>query len=297
MEPRRALVTGATGFVGSNLCSYLAATGADVTAIYRDSSLPARVETLRGWGVTATSFRTHSELRELVRAARPDVVFHLAAHQTRGREEDQLDTFLESNIALGATVLDAVAGTGAVFLNAASYFQFRDSVPAAFSLYSATKQAFMEIARFYRDRRAVDVRDVVLFDNFGAGDPRDKLINQLLVAARDDRELTLGPARQPINALYIDDLCAGLMSAAENGNPTLMTVRAVVDASVGEIVGDLEKVSGRPLRATFDDSRQPHDMVENAGSWPVPLGWEPRYSLASGLEATWRAFNDGGSQA
>ncbi|HET7230262.1 MAG TPA: NAD-dependent epimerase/dehydratase family protein [Longimicrobium sp.] len=84
---RRVLVTGHTGWMGSWLCAWLRSLGARVYGY----ALPAGYPSLcRAAGVERAMVAVHGDLRDaaalegVVRAAAPEVVFHLAARPTRG---------------------------------------------------------------------------------------------------------------------------------------------------------------------------------------------------------------------
>jgi len=111
---KRVLLTGHTGFKGSWLTLWLHRLGAEVTGI----SLPplmapnlyaeARVDTL--CQNHFCDIRDVAGLAELIRATRPEVVFHLAAQPlVRASYLEPVATF-ETNVMGTTFVLDAVRG-------------------------------------------------------------------------------------------------------------------------------------------------------------------------------------------
>lgn len=280
----RALVTGATGFVGRNLCDHLLAEGWSVVAVHRESSSTEKLDMLRANGVDTRAFSDFSELAEIVKSAQPDVLFHLAAYFTRSPRGDDLKDFIDANVTFGTYLLDALVDTSAVVVSAASYFQYRAGEPAPNSLYASSKQAFVEIARFYIEQRSLDIRTVVLNDNYGPEDDRDKLINELVAAARAGKPIALGSGDQWINLIHIRDLVAALVAAAEPGEPRVMAIRADRDVTVGAIVALVDAAIGKHLGATFDNDRATDDRVLESGPWPRPSGWSPRVALDVGLK-------------
>lgn len=279
---KSALISGGTGFVGGNVARRLVAAGWKVIGVHRESTSRSAIDRLRDTGAVPVPFRRLSDLSPILREESTDVIFHLAAHQTKDPPDD-VELFVDANVALGTWLLEGAAEVGCVVVNAMSYSQFRhgEAVPA--SLYSATKQALLVISEYYGRERGVELRNVVLYDNYGPRDPRDKLVNQLVDAIHGDGVIGMGPEQQRINLLHVDDVSAGLIAASEKGNPSLMTVRADSPVSVGEIARELERISGRQLTKTFDESRKPSDQPEIAGDWPLPLDWEPRWRLEDGL--------------
>jgi len=279
----RAIVTGATGFVGRHLCAHLVATGWTVVAIHRDSSSSQRVNELEAAGAETRSFSEFEDLEEIVKSARADAVFHLAAYFVRSPVQRDIATFIDANVTFGTYLLEALVGSQARVVNVASYFQFRGGEPDPNSLYAASKQAFLEIARFYRDVRSLDIRTVVLNDNYGPDDDRDKLVNQLVAAGRSRGAIALGNSDQRINLIHIRDLVAGLAAASAPNEPSMMSIRADDDTSVGAIVTLVADAVGNQLDSTFDNDRAIDTRVSDPGAWPSPSGWHPRVSLDAGL--------------
>ncbi len=279
---RRILVTGATGFVGQALCRAASKQGHDVIALVRPGSALPIVERLESAGVRVERIAAPSDAGAAVSALRPDLVVHAAAYFSRHQSAEEVDAYLDANIVLGTHILEALP-SGAVFVSVTSYFQYRDGRPTPHSLYAATKQAFVEIGAYYRALRGVDVREVVLFDNYGPGDTRDKLVPHIVAGLRAGTTISLGPSRQRLDLLHVDDVARGILAAVGDGNPAVMTVRAESLTTVGEVAELLARAAGRRLEASFDESRASSDLVESAMPWPSPLGWSPQWQLSNGL--------------
>ena len=78
------------------------------------------------------------------------------------------------------------------------------------SLYAATKQALAVIVEYYVRVRGLDATTVTLFDTYGPGDVRPKLVPLLLRAARDGAPVDMSDGGQLIDLTYVDDVVAGL---------------------------------------------------------------------------------------
>lgn len=120
---RRVLVTGHTGFKGAWLCRILSHLGARVTGYSLEpKTTPSLFEILKNTDQTHTVYgdiRDSRRLYEVFGAARPEVVFHLAA-QPLVREGycDPVGTY-ETNVQGTVNLLECVRKTGTVrsFLN------------------------------------------------------------------------------------------------------------------------------------------------------------------------------------
>jgi GDP-4-dehydro-6-deoxy-D-mannose reductase len=103
----RALITGASGFAGSWLCRECAAAGDEVVAASRHGIV------LDGCSsAVAVDLRDAEATEELVRAASPDVIYHLASLTSVGRSWQEPARTLADNDAISVNVLEALRAHG-----------------------------------------------------------------------------------------------------------------------------------------------------------------------------------------
>ena len=155
---RRVLVTGHTGFKGSWLCRMLSQLGAEVTGIALDPEPgPSAFAAMRVAEVLAADHRADirdgAVLARLLRAARPEIVLHLAAQAFVGRgHRDPAGTFA-TNVTGTVHLLEALRGrrgvaaalvvtSDKVYRNAGTGRPFREDDPlGGEDPYSASKAA------------------------------------------------------------------------------------------------------------------------------------------------------------
>lgn len=154
---KRVLVTGHTGFKGVWLALWLRRLGADVSGIALPPlTTPDLFSLTRLADNVATHFcdiRDASALNQIVRAVRPEVIFHLAAQSlVRPSYQDPVGTFT-TNIMGTANLLDALRGlrgvrvavmvtTDKVYSNREWIYPYREDDPlGGHDPYSASKAA------------------------------------------------------------------------------------------------------------------------------------------------------------
>lgn len=163
---KSALITGATGFLGSHLASRLANTGATVTAVTRSSSDPARIAGLPENVNIHTAKGTSADLIECFEQAQPDLVFHLAARFAGTHAPEDIAGLIEDNVTFTAHVCEAAVKTGCpALVTAGTGWQNAgsapgDPTPAPNTLYAASKQAADDIIDYYS--RLSDLNAVTL---------------------------------------------------------------------------------------------------------------------------------------
>jgi nucleoside-diphosphate-sugar epimerase len=213
-----AFITGASGFIGSHLVRVLRENGWDVRAFVHKTPLAAML------GVASVTGNILDAAALEMAMAGVDVVFHLAA--AVGSVVTDPHMFREVNVGGTEAVLAAArkAGVGRVVhfssigvLGAVKVGDTADEEypPAPRTLYDKTKFAAEEAARL----AAAKGLDIVIIRpgwTYGPGDRRTfKFIRA--ICRRRFALIAGAPGRQ--TPVYIDDLTAGTLLAAQKGRP------------------------------------------------------------------------------
>lgn len=293
---RTALVTGATAFVGSHLVQRLVADGVEVHVVLRPSSQIDRL------AVAADQVTVHRDTGEVVALAEAlagidlDACFHLASYFKAEHEPADVGPLVDSNVAFPTRVAEALGERPElVFVNTGSAWQHVDQKrysPAA--LYAATKQAFQDVLRFYAEARRFRVADVALFDTYGPGDPRPKLLNVMRSAQADGEPMLMPPGEQLIDLVYIDDVVEAFLAAAatrpRRGAVAEYEVRSGRALTLRDLFAVVGRVTGKPVPAAW--GVRPYRRKEMMTPWwrdrPVP-GWTAQVDLEQGIARTWAA--------
>ena len=280
---RRALVTGATGFVGVHMVRRLVADGWSVHALVRDprAALPDTV------AVHAIP-RHIDDLLTLVGDLAPHVCFHLATAFRGVHEPADIEPMVEANIGFGTALAEAVSRTGScTFVNTGTVWQHydaRDYSPV--SLYAAMKQAFTDVLRYYSEVAGLPVVTLELTDTYGADDPRLKLLPILVRAARSGTKLQMTDGSQLIDLLHVDDAVRALLATAAATPGETYGASGGETMTLRDLVARFEAVTGLTVDAEWGArAARPREMLR---PWMVsdpPPGWAPRVSLDDGIRA------------
>ncbi|WP_291378083.1 NAD(P)-dependent oxidoreductase [Demequina sp.] len=282
-NPMKALVTGATGFLGGHLVHHLVNTGWSVDAIVRDPQAP-RAREVERMGARLRIADSTTSTSDQVLESQADGIFHLATHYLKTHTAQDLEPLSRANLEFGIAVLDAAAASGTPVVSTSSYFQFRGGAPHPSSLYAATKQAWSTIAEYYADARGLRLNEVVMYDTYGPGDTRGKLVPLLTSAVRSGETVRLGNPDQPLNLTHAFDVAAGLaqlMTTPENPRVTTMCARETVTTE--ELVHTFQELAPGRLTVEFNRSAPVNDLVTHAGNWPTPSGWAANVPLRTGI--------------
>jgi GDP-4-dehydro-6-deoxy-D-mannose reductase len=294
----RAAVTGSSGFVGSHLVPYLRSLGDDVVTIDRSGTPPVDVTDA-------------AEVREVVRAARPDAVYHLAALSHVGRSWDAPEAVFRVN-ALGAlNVLRACAdaGVGRVLV-AGSADEYGPVGPDDLPLteeapirpvtpYGSSKAAadILALQAFLGD--GLGTLRVRAFNHTGPGQSTSMLVPGLAQRIADAEraagsKVNVGRLDVVRDLSDVRDVVRAYRLLVEHGTPGEaynvcsgrgVTVRDVADALLSMSESPLELVVDPELVRPVDVPR----LVGDPSRLRAATGWEP----AIPLDETLRDVLDG----
>jgi nucleoside-diphosphate-sugar epimerase len=292
VSDRTALLTGITGFIGGAIAKRLLSEGWRVAAILRRGRQRPNIAPDE-----RLSFHEHqgtgASLSAIVRETAPDLVFHMASVFLADHQRDDVDRLITSNVLFPTQLLEAMSENGVSrIVNAGTSWQhFETSVYRPVNLYAATKQAFEDVLAYYHDARKISAMNLKLFDTWGSGDTRRKLINILLDAARSGQRIDMSPGEQIVDLTHIDDVVDAFLQAGD----MLLSLEEPVKKSFfvsGErhTLKSLVKVLGRaldrPIEANFGG--RPYRAREvfrpaRPELDEILTGWRPRRSLAQHL--------------
>lgn len=305
----RTLVTGGAGFIASNLVDALLARGDAVTVV--DDLSTGRRENLEEAVAAGAAFieldiREGVALAELVAGARPEVVFHLAA-QIDVRKS-LADPAFDAAINVGGTinVLEAARGAGVprvVFVSTggAIYGEgegkrlpLSEGAPIEpFSAYGQSKYAAEGYLALYERLYGLSGVSLRLGNVYG---PRQDPLGEAGVIAilcgklhAGERPTVFGDGRQTRDYVYVGDVVAAALVAAESKASGPINVGTGLETDVLELVdrlgalGDAEGFeaefapprAGEVQRISIDPARAERE-----------LGWHADTRLAEGLATT-----------
>jgi len=206
------LITGATGFIGSHLVPLLLEKKHIVAIFKRKTSKLNNLENLRNI-ITVFDSDTYNTITSNIKDFNPDIVIHLATLYVNKHNSDQIADLIDSNITFGTYILEAMIENGIKsFINIGTQAQhFGNKRYCPVNLYAATKEAFKNILIFY-ESKGIRHKTIELFDTYGDGDSRQKIMQLLIKACRNKTPLELTPGEQFINLSYVEDICNFIVS-------------------------------------------------------------------------------------
>ena len=303
---KRAVVTGAAGFIGSHLCERLVAEGYSVTGVDAFTEYYDRADKLANLGALdgASKFElveddlTRMDLAPVLADA--PLVFHLAAQPGVAPSFGEgFARYTADNMLATQRVLEAAAAakcprvvwasSSSVYGDAAAYPCIEDETPTApRSPYGVTKRACEDLAAIYGSD-GLSTAGLRYFTVYGPRQRPDMAMRKLCEALIDGASFPMyGDGSQSRDFTHVADAVDATFRAglADRVAP-IYNVGGGHEATMAEIVALLEELSGET--AVID--RRPDrfgDVKRTCADTTLAqqdLGWQPSVGLREGLRS------------
>lgn len=292
------LVTGATGFVGSNILRRLKKTGADLHIITRPSSDFWRISDITSDVTNHTADLSDAgSVKKTVRGISPDIVYHLATYGGSPRQ-DNFRGIMESNFFGTANLINACKETGFdLFVNTGSSSEY--GVRAApmketdlikpVNNYGISKAAGTLYCQSVALNDNLPVITLRLFSPYGEYEEGSRLVPSVILSCLQGKNPEITSRDFVRDFIYIEDvvdlyerLPDMRVSPGEIfnvGSGTQHSVGEVTDTIIGIVGKPLKPVAGLPRRWANEPEVWQADMSKTSAS----LNWTPNHDLETGL--------------
>lgn len=303
------LVTGGTGFLGSNLCTRLIADGHNVICL--DNNYTGRmsnIETLLAH--PNFSFIAHDVCNPIGITEHLDYIYNLACPASPPAYQGKHSITTTKTCVFGAiNVLELAKKNNARVLQFSTsevYGEplvhpqvetYRGNVnPIGIrACYDEGKRCAESLFFDYHRHHGVDIKVIRIFNTYGPNmDPNDgRVVSNFICQALSGQDITIyGDGHQTRSFCYVDDLIAGIIRMMNSekgftgpvnlGNPDEFTINDLAEMVVAKIGG---KVVYKDLPSDDPTQRRPDITLAK-----TKLGWEPKIPLAQGLDKTIEYF-------
>lgn len=222
---KKAIVTGANGFVGTALCRELCRQGIQVIAVVRNKTeFIRKTKDLPGLTVVYLDLSRFRNLAEMIPDRDVDILYHLAWEGSAGELRGDSDVQI-NNVRYVCDTVKACADMGVRrFVFAASIVEYEinavmatDVTPEINTLYASAKTAADYMARAIAGSLGIDYIRAVISNIYGPGEMSPRLVNTSLKKMISGEHCAFSAGEQFYDFIYIDDAAGAFAAIGEKG--------------------------------------------------------------------------------
>ena len=302
---KRVLITGAAGFIGSNLAKKMLQKGFQVIGIdnfddFYDPAIKRKaVSSLESadFSLYEGDIRDRQFLDKVFEETKPDLVVHLAARAGVRPSIEQPELYYDVNVTGTLNLLEAMRSAGLkdlLFASSSSVygnnkkvpFSESDAVDNPISPYAATKKAGELLCYTYHHLYDFNIYCLRFFTVYGPGQRPEMAIQQFGRKIMANEPITLfGDGTTRRDYTFVDDITDGIFACSENlkgyevlnlGNSQTITlidlVRSIEETLDRKAIIEWKPMQPGDVEITYADISKAQRLIGFRPEFPVKEG-------------------------
>lgn len=271
------LITGGTGFVGSNLAKNLA--NKKILLISR------KKVKIKNKLIKVIVYKNFTDLIFKLKKIKAKNIIHCATHYIKNHKIRDIEKIFEANILLGSILLECSKKLNAKkFINLSTIWEinYNPSINNL-NLYTLSKKIFSQIMNFYSLRnKRIKFYNLYLLDTFGDKDKRIKILNVIKKNLNDNKKTVIESENLSMNFLNIKDVLSAIKLVIQKSN--LKQKNYIVcntkNFKIKEIIEKYNFLNKKKIKYKFANSRKIGLKLPNTSRLP---GWKINHSNMSDI--------------
>ena len=268
------LLTGSTGFIGSELLKYLSSYNKVYITLRRKYKINSNNK-----NIIKIYFNSHKNLNYKIKKLKIDTVVHCATHYVKNHNFKDIKELSESNILFGNIILENLKIMRVKkFVNFSTVWENYDGKKDnCYNLYSAYKAGFGKIISFYKkENKNIKFLNLVISDTFGLRDKRKKLVNLLKTNYKRNLVTKVISKNLYINLLNVKDIVSAIkLILKKSYKSDTYILKNKNNFKIYDIIKEIEKYSKKKLRVKWLSNKI---IKEKIYKFKTLKGWNPKSS-------------------
>ncbi len=217
---QRILITGATGFIGSNIINLLLEKKIYIYDILRKKNKNNKYikKLQKKKNYFPIFYNKFNDLEEKLKKININMVINCATYYSNKNDVETIEKLIQTNIIFCSIILETLKKKIKKFINFGSMMEYshgNNFSPKNF--YAITKFSFQKIEEFYKkDNPKIKFYDLKLYETYGDNDKREKIIPTIIKKYSQNKNITIVSKNLAMNFVHIESLMLAVKMIIKN---------------------------------------------------------------------------------
>ena len=207
---QKILITGSTGFIGTNVINFLLKKNIYIYDILRNKNKKnKKIKELKKYkNYLPIFYKTFNELEKKLKKIKIDIVINCATYYTGQNSIKNIENLIKTNVIFCSIILEILKNKITKFINFGSMMEYsRGNYFSPRNFYAITKYFFQKIEEFYKLKyKNIKFYDLKLYETYGDRDSRNKLIPTIIKNYKKNKKIKIASKNLKMNFVHIESL-------------------------------------------------------------------------------------------
>lgn len=302
MNKKKVLITGGTGFVGSNFTRKFLENGEEVHLIVRSKSDFWRLDSIKNLlNLHLINLADAEQTESFVRELQPQIILHFAAHPGYTGKPEDVEPTITTNVLGTVNLINACSKINfECFINTGSSSEYgvkdnpmkESDILEPNNLYGVTKATATLYGQLMARKFDLPIVNARLFSPFGYFD-RKRLIPAAICAYFRNSVLDLSTPHSMRDYIFIEDVFDAYLLLIKNIasiKGEIFNIGSGKQYSSADVVAMIGKIFGASIKVRYGTipirQIEPKNWVADMTKIEQILRFKPKFSLEEGLKKT-----------
>jgi CDP-3, 6-dideoxy-D-glycero-L-glycero-4-hexulose-4-reductase len=207
---QKILITGSTGFVGSNILNLLLKKNVYIYDILRNKNKKnKKIRYLKkNKNYSPIFYKKFNDLERELKKIKIDIVINCATYYTGKNDIKNIENLVQTNIIFCSVILESLKNKIKKFINFGSMMEYSHGNQfSPKNFYAITKYTFQKIEEFYKlNYKNIKFYDLKLYETYGDNDVRKKIIPTIIKSYSKNKSVKIVSKNLIMNFVHIESL-------------------------------------------------------------------------------------------
>ena len=207
---QKILITGSTGFIGSNIVNLLLKKNVYIYDILRNKNKKNKkiIYLNKNKNYLPIFYKKFDELEKKLKKVKIDTVINCATYYTSKNDIKNIENLIRTNIIFCSIILEILKNKIKKFINFGSMMEYsQGNYFSPKNFYAITKYSFQKIEEFYKlNYKNIKFYDLKLHETYGDNDERKKIIPTIIKSYSKNKSVKIVSKNLIMNFVHIESL-------------------------------------------------------------------------------------------